>query len=519
MHRSFFLTLSFIFVGGFVLATYLAADDGVQLAPEATARQVAEELLSQSQAEDLRFRNLVLDGLGQAHLRFDQTHAGIPVLAGQIIVHVDLDSREVLGITDARKPVGAVATQPAIRAKAAERRVRTEIGIGGKLTATTERLIYVAIEQTHLIWRVNLLGFDRHQLPADWIGLVDAHTGDLLLSYDNLHTKRTPPPPLPTEGTPTIGDAYTLYNGPVALPTEAYVDGTFGMRDPTRGGNYTTDMLDMRTGDGELFTDTDNQWGDASTMDRATAGADAHYATAATWDYYQQIHGRDGVFDNGEGVLSRVHFGREYVNAYWSDACQCVTYGDGDGQMASPLVAVDIVAHELTHGVTSATADLIYFGESGGLNESMSDIFATAVEFFAGSTADPPDYWLGEEVWTPEVPDDALRYMDDPTLDGHSIDHYSQYTPGMNVHYSSGLANHVFYLLSESGTNATSGQFVPGIGRHEAEQVFYRALTAYMTPDTDFAGARDATVRAAQDLYGDAVADIVTATWAACGVE
>jgi Zn-dependent metalloprotease len=511
--------LSATFLGGFVLAAYPPADDNARSLSEDIAKQIAQQYLAQHQIDDVQFRNLFLDGLAQAHLRFDQVHAGIPVLAGQIIVHVDLNGLETLGATDARKPAGAIATQPSLDASAAVRRVRKAAGVGGRLTAVTELQIYVSEDGPHLIWHVNLLGLDRRQLPVDWIGLVDAETGALLLSYDNLHTKRTDPPPLPTEGEAVTGVAFTLYLGAVELPTEMYTDGSFGMRDPTRGNNYTTDMLDKRTGDGELFIDADNLWGDEGDTDRAIAGADAHYASALTWDYYQEIHGRTGVFDDGKGVLSRVHFGRDYVNAYWSDACQCVTYGDGDGELASPLVAIDIVAHELTHGVTSATAALIYSGESGGLNESMSDIFATSAEFYADNASDVPDYWLGEQVWTPEIPGDALRYMDHPSLDGRSIDHYSQYTRGMDVHLSSGLANNVFYLLSEGGTNDTSGQSVPAIGREQAEQIFYRALAAYMTPDTDFAAAKEATVEAALDLYDGAVAEIVAAAWAACGVE
>jgi Zn-dependent metalloprotease len=261
-------------------------------------------------------------------------------------------------------------------------------------------------------------------------------------------------------------------------------------------------------------------WGDSSNQDRATAGTDAHFGAMMTWDYYLETHGREGVFDDGFGILSRVHFGADYVNAYWSAQCQCVTYGDGDGINAGPLVSLDIVAHELTHGVTSATANLIYLGGSGGLNESMSDIFATAVEFYASSRSDEvPDYWLGESVWMPGTPGDALRYMDHPTLDGHSIDHYSDYTKNMDVHFSSGLANNVFYLLSEGGTNDTSGISVVGIGRDRVEQIFYRALTAYMTPDTDFSAAKAATVLAAEDLYGQEIADLVAAAWEACGVE
>ena len=220
--------------------------------------------------------------------------------------------------------------------------------------------------------------------------------------------------------------------------------------------------------------------------------------------------------------MSRVHFGNDYVNAYWSTACQCVTYGDGDGEIAGPLVSIDIVAHEITHGVTAATANLIYFGESGGLNESMSDIFATAVEFYAYETEmtdTPPDYWAGEDVWTPAIPDDALRYLDDPTRDDRSIDHYDDFTANMDVHLSSGIANHVFYLMSEGGPHASTGEVVTPIGRDMAEKIFYRALAAYMTPDTDFAGARDATEQAARDLYDDATAQLVGTAWKACGVD
>jgi Zn-dependent metalloprotease len=150
----------------------------------------------------------------------------------------------------------------------------------------------------------------------------------------------------------------------------------------------------------------------------------------------------------------------------------------------------------------------------------MSDIFATAAEFYAAGVSNTVgDYWCGEDVWTPGVAGDALRYMDDPTRDGRSIDHYDDYTANMDVHYSSGLTNHVFYLMSEGGPHASTGELVTGIGRDKAEQVFYRALAAYMTPDTDFAGAKEATKKAAMDLYGSDTAELVAQAWTACGVE
>jgi Zn-dependent metalloprotease len=524
MHLIFSCFIALLTIG--LSGNLLADEEGVS-GDGMTARRAAKAFFEEQGTEEISFRSLYVDRLGQAHVRYDQMHRGIPVFAGQTIVHVELDEQKVIGVTDANRRVGPVDTKPSISARSAEGLVKRAEGIHGRLQAETKLVVYVAEEKTNLAWHVNLIGLDQKQLPVDWIALVDAHGGDMLLSYNNLHTKREDAPGQggdddddDDDGDATIGEADTLYFGTVELATEAYEDGSFGMRDPSRGGNYATDMLDKRNGDGVLFTDDDNFWGDFTNLDRATVGADAHFGASVTWDYYLITHAREGIYNAGEGVLSRVHFGKDYVNAFWSTACQCVTYGDGDGVTADPLVAIDIVAHELTHGVTAATANLIYTGESGGLNESMSDIFATAAEFYAVSISDTvADYWMGEDVWTPGIDGDALRYMDDPTRDGRSIDHYDDYTSNMDVHLSSGLANHVFYLMSEGGPHASTGELVTAIGRDKAEQVFYRALSAYMTPDTDFAGAKTATMDAAMDLYGSETAQLVGDAWAVCGVD
>ena len=530
MHRSRILVVASI---SLMFSTWLMAAEVGEDRGGQTARQVAERYVEQEMADDAKFRSLIVDKLGKTHVRFDQLYKGVPVFAGQTIIHVG-SNQEVVGVTDAFRQVGAVDIKPSINAQAATRLVKKSEKLRGRLQATTQLMVYVVQEDTHLVWYVNLRGLDRQGLPVDRIALVDAHDREVLLSFNNLQTDRDDAPGRDDEGSPGRGDhddgdgdddvanlgvAYTLYSGTADLATSVYEEGGYAMRDPSRGGSYTTDMLDKRIGEGEIFVDADNVWGDFTNIDRATAGTDAHLGLALTWDYYLQIHDRLGIYEPGKGILSRVHFGYNYVNAYWSTACECVTYGDGDGVIASPLVSIDIIAHELTHGVTAATADLIYTGESGGLNESMSDIFATAVEFYAAAFIDTiPEYWAGEDVWTPETPDDALRYLDDPTRDGRSIDHYDDYTPNMDVHFSSGLANHVFYLLSEGGPHASTGELVTAIGRDKTEQVFYLALTGYMTPDTDFAGAKQATMDAATELYGSEIAQLVGAAWEACGV-
>ena len=325
--------------------------------------------------------------------------------------------------------------------------------------------------------------------------------------YDNLQTATA-------EGT-----GNSLYSGEVPLTTNSGPGG-FAMMDPSRGGLETTDLNQGTAGNGVTYIDADNSWGNGTMSDRATEGVDAHFGAAMTWDYYSDNYGRNGLRGDGKGNLSRTHYGVAYVNAFWDDTCFCMTYGDGDGVQSSALVTVDVAGHEMTHGLTSVTAGLIYTGQSGGLNESMSDIFGTAVEFYAAANGGEgvPDYWVGEDCWTPPRPNDALRYMDEPTRDGRSIDHASRYLPVMDVHYSSGVSNNVFYLASEGGTNKTSNTTVQGIGREKAEAIFYLALTEYMTPWTRWSQARGYTVQAATDLYGQPEADGMASAWQACGV-
>ena len=292
------------------------------------------------------------------------------------------------------------------------------------------------------------------------------------------------------------------------------------MVDQLAGNSYTTDMKNKKQGTGTLFTDADNVWGNYLNTDRATAGTDAHLGMSLTYDYFKNIHGRNGLYNDGKGVYSRVHYGRSYNNAFWSASCKCMTYGDGDGTTFTPLVSLDVAAHEMSHGLCSATCNLVYSGESGGLNESNSDIFGTCVEFYANSAKDTPDWLIGEMIYTPTKAGDALRYMDDPTRDGRSIDHYSNYTSSMDVHYSSGLANNWFYLLAQGGTNKTSGISVSGLGIAKAETIWYIALTVYMTSTTTCSMARTATVNAAIQLYGSGSVEAqrVMDAWTACGV-
>jgi Zn-dependent metalloprotease len=240
------------------------------------------------------------------------------------------------------------------------------------------------------------------------------------------------------------------------------------------------------------------------------------------------VHGREGVANDGDGALNRVHYETDYANAFWSDSCYCMTYGDGDGVTWNPFVSLDVIGHEMTHGVTSLTAGLVYSRESGALNEATSDIFGTALEFYADNADDPPDYLIGEKLYIEGG--QALRYMYRPSQDGSSADCWSNRVGLLNVHYSSGVGNHFFYLLAEgsgvgpytdaAGATTCNGADVAGIGQDAAAQIWYRALTVYMTSTTTYAGARAATLRAAADVFGAASTEYsaVATAWSAVNV-
>ena len=307
------------------------------------------------------------------------------------------------------------------------------------------------------------------------------------------------------------------------------------MRDLLRGRAYTIDASNSRTS-GQIYKDSDNIWGNYTVSDRATVAADAQYGAAVTWDYFKNVHGRLGIANDGKAAYSRVHYGRRYNNAFWSDACFCMTYGDGDGVNLSPLVALDIAGHEMSHGVNARTANLIYSGESGGLNEANSDILGTMVEFHANNSHDTPDYLIGEEVFVGNVsgsatqkcacatcsirPPTAAR----PTATSTPSATWTCTTPrawptSSSTCWPKAPAPGPTAASTTRPTTCNGSQFA-GIGRAKAQKIWYRALTVYFTSSTDYAGARVGTINAAKDLYGatSAEANAVATAWSAVKV-
>ncbi|MCM1976217.1 MULTISPECIES: M4 family metallopeptidase [Streptomyces] len=485
----------------------------------AEAPATAEEI-GLGAKEELVVKDVVKDADGSTHTRYERTYAGLPVLGGDLVVH-ESPKGETEGVTRATKAALKVADLTAdITKSAAEKQAVRAAKAEGSTKSAADRaprkVIWAATGTPKLAYETVVGGFQHDGTPQELHVVTDATTGEKLYEWEAIQT----------------GTGNSQYSGTVTVGT-AKSGSTYQLNDTTRGNHKTYNKARATSSSaGTLFTDADDTWGTgtaSSSSTSQTAAVDAHYGAQVTWDFYKNVLGRNGIKNNGVAAYSRVHYGNAYVNAFWSDSCFCMTYGDGAGNV-KPLTSLDVAGHEMTHGVTSNTAGLNYSGESGGLNEATSDILGTAVEFYAANSKDAGDYLIGEKI---DINGDGtpLRYMDKPSKDGASKDYWSSSLGSVDVHYSSGPANHFFYLLSEGSGSKTingvsynsptyNGSTVTGIGRDKAVKIWYKALTSYMTSTTNYKGARTATLNAASALYGSGSTEYnaVASAWSAVNV-
>ena len=461
-------------------------------------------------------KRVIRDGNGTSHVRYGRTFKGVNVVGGDFVIHNTRDGK-FAGFSAGHHAPLTINTTPKVKDDAATAAARKAFEGTVAKAAEPKLLIDATGQSSRLTWETVVEGMRPDgQTPSRLHVFTDAVTGAVISSQDEIRS--------------VAGTGKSQYSGTVNIDT-TQSGNSFQLRDDARGGSTTCDMNNSTSGTCTVLTDADNAWGNGSSGNRQTAAVDAHFGSAKTFDYFKSTFGRNGVFGNGKGVQSRVHYGNNYVNAFWNGSQ--MTYGDGSGN-AKPLVSLDIAAHEMTHGVSDALASLTYSGESGGLNEATSDIFAAMVEFYAGSSADPGDYDMGEKVDL-RGNGKPLRYMYDPSLDGASDSCWSTSTGGKNVHYSSGVGNHFFFLLAE-GSGATkfgtspvcnNAPAVSGIGRTDAASIWYRALDTYFTSSTKYKDtssanndARNYTLKAATDLFGSCSKQYraVQASWTAVNV-
>ncbi|MFF3402084.1 M4 family metallopeptidase [Streptomyces sp. NPDC002659] len=481
----------------------------------ATTAATARELGLSAQ-EKLVVRDVTQDRDGTTHTRYERTYSGLPVLGGDLVV-----AENKAGATESVSKASAASLKnvdtsadvaPAVAEKQALGAAKAEGSAKTKADRAPRKVVWMAKGTPTLAYETVVGGIQHDGTPNELHVVTDATTGAKLFEWQAIEN----------------GTGNTQYSGQVTLGS-TQSGSTYNLTDAGRGSHKTYNLNHGSSGTGTLFSGPDDTWGNGQASDLETAGADAAYGAGLTWDYYKNVHGRSGIRGDGVGAYSRVHYGNNYVNAFWQDSCFCMTYGDGSGN-AKPLTSIDVAAHEMTHGVTAATAKLVYSGESGGLNEATSDIFAAAVEFYANNAQDKGDYLVGEKI---DINGDGtpLRYMDKPSKDGASKDAWYSGIGGIDVHYSSGPANHWYYLLSEgSGAKVINGVSydsptsdglpVTGIGRDKASLIWFKALTTKFNSTTNYAAARTGTIAVATELYGATSAEVksVTDAWAGINV-
>ncbi|MFC9826810.1 M4 family metallopeptidase [Streptomyces albogriseolus] len=504
-------------LGGAPVLLSAAARTSLIQEQQATAAETADAI-GLGAKEKLIVKDVVRDVDGTVHTRYERTYDGLPVLGGDLVVHEPAGGART--VTKAVKTaVGVASVTPKVTAGKAEAQALAAAEKAGAERTGAEsapRTVIWAAEGTPVLaYETVVGGLQEDGTPNELHVITDATTGEKLYEWQAVHT----------------GSGRSLYSGTVTLGT--YKSGsTYQLYDTSRGGHKTYNLARGTSGTGTLFTDADDTWGTgtaSSSSSDQTAAVDAAYGAQVTWDFYKNTFGRNGIKNDGKAAYSRVHYGSNYVNAFWQDSCFCMTYGDGSGN-THPLTSLDVAGHEMSHGVTSNTAGLRYSGESGGLNEATSDIFGAGAEFYAANSSDAGDYLIGEKI---DINGDGtpLRYMDKPSKDGASKDYWSSSLGSVDVHYSSGPANHFFYLLAEGSGSKTvngvaynsptyDGSTVTGIGRAKALQIWYKALTTYFTSTTTYKAARTGTLNAASALYGASSTEYkaVDAAWKAVNV-
>ncbi|WP_242222317.1 M4 family metallopeptidase [Bacillus cereus group sp. BfR-BA-01380] len=459
------------------------------------------KLGEKSAEESFKVQKVVKDPVAEATvIRLQQMYEGVPVWGSTQVAHVgkdgvlkvvsgtvapDLDKKEKL------KNKNKIDGKEAITA------AQKDLGLNPKyeVEPSADLFVYQNGGETTYAYVVKLNFLDPE--PGNYYYFIEADNGKVLNKYNTIHNANTEnnAPVKPVTGTNKVGTGKGVLGDTKSINT-TLSGSNYYLQDNTHGAKiYTYDAKNRTTLPGTLWADADNIFN----ATRDAAAVDAHYYAGVTYDYYKKTFNRNSYNDAGAPLKSTVHYGRNYNNAFWNGSQ--MVYGDGDGYtFISFSGGIDVVGHELTHAVTEYSSDLIYQNESGALNEAISDIFGTLIEYYDNRN---PDWEVGEDIYTPGTAGDALRSMSDPTKYGDP-DHYSKRYTGSSdnggVHTNSSIINKAAYLLANGGTHY--GVTVNGIGKDKVGAIYYRANTLYLTQSTTFSQARAGLVQAAADLYG-----------------
>ncbi|NDI36098.1 M4 family metallopeptidase [Chengkuizengella sediminis] len=430
------------------------------------------------------------DELGMTHYKTQFTVDGIPVYGAELTVHTD-NSGVITSLN------GQV--EPSLVNKKWSKSIK--LSSSDSIEVAENQLSFTPKEDTYTTEPTADLYMYQHegkwmpvyivelQFLEPYIGrefsFIDAKKGEVLKSYNRI------------QDSAEIGTGTGLSGETRTINTYLY-NGTYYLYDVTRDGIIRTYDANDRYQTGSLVTDSNNNFNST----RQKAAVDAHYYGGVVYDYFLNKHNRNSFDNRGSDFISSVHVGDpeggSYINASWVGT-QWI-YGDGgitsSGTEYTPFSeSLDVVAHEVTHAVTDYSANLVYEFQPGALNESFSDVFGILVEADYEGT---PDWLLGEDIYTPDIEGDAMRYMYDPTLNGRQPAHMDDYVSLPNtregdwggVHINSGIPNKAFYNIATD------------IGLEKSGKIYYRALTRYLNSQSQFIDARNALLQAAADLHG-----------------
>lgn len=475
---------------------------------------------------DFQAKSTTEDVLGFSHFNYQQTYKGYPIEFGALRIHAKQGITESVNgvvVTASPKNSHPAMSETAALAKALaymnaqtykweiadlEAFIQEETGDVHATFYPKGELVYVPFQadfkrnDLRLAYKFNV--YAHVPLKREMV-YVDATTGEIVFANNLLlHANAQ-------------GTAVTKYSGTNPIVTDSVSPTNFRLREAGRGnGIFTYNCQTSTSYSNTDFTDTDNFWNNVNANQDEVA-TDAHWGAEMTYDYFQQEHNRNSIDNNGFALRSYVHYDLNYANAFWDG--QRMTYGDGNGQL-SPLTALDITGHEITHGLTEFTANLIYQDESGALNESFSDVFGVSIEWFA--KPNQANWLMGENIGS------VIRSMSNPAQYGDpdtygGINWYTGSADNGGVHTNSGVQNKWYHLMCVGGNgfNDNGHQFsVTGLGVANAAKIPFRSLTIYLTSTSDYADARFYAIRSAQDLFGGCSPEVQTTTnaWYAVGV-
>lgn len=458
----------------------------------------------------LSVEKIIKDDLGKKHYKVQYFVNGIPVYGCDLILHTD-NSGKIYAINgELDKTFENINWNKRIKLQSKSALEIAENHIKPKkiFEENSKLYLYNFDGNPYVVYLVNL-----NCESGDWKLFINAENGQIVDEFNNrpilLQNDETNKKSenknitnITNSGEVTTGTGRTTLDGEVAIPTYCE-DSKYYLCNRTKNMNGSIMVYNLnnsleenditrKTKDqvkqyGPLMSDDDNKFIDAAQI----AGVDAYINFSKVYDYYRDILNRNSIDNNGMDIEGFVHVGNNYNNAFWFDSHKAMYFGDGDGKdFSSFTAALDVIAHELSHGVTSMQSNLEYRKQSGALNEAFSDIIGAAV--------DDDDWQIGEDCYTPDKPGDALRDMQDPHK-GNQPAHMSEYKnyPALpffdwgGVHINSGIINHAAYYIGES------------LGKPAMAKLFYRANCLYWRSTTNFSEARKGVELAAKDLYGD----------------